>query len=303
MERNIGVVYIIHRDGIPLLTVGLSGSSMSSIPSFDELFGGFISAVNTLIQQLGHRELRSISVEDGLLVYSFRDPVIFVAYTNDTDSERFANYLVRQVEYEFFQEFGDVIRDEDIFVRPDLFRPFRLTVINLYEQMEQIERQFPRVLDFLPEFVPLHYIYMITNLGTDMTKSFPEGTIAAIRRLPLYFGEATDVQHLVAQTLGRYLGSHVAVDRLGDFVVTPEDTLRLLNEISVCRYDRDREFFDIPICPECRGITADEPLCYFFLGFIEGAIGNPSVEVKETACRARGDKTCRFQLTRTERRV
>ncbi|MHA1248307.1 MAG: V4R domain-containing protein [Candidatus Thorarchaeota archaeon] len=295
MKQSVTVVHIIHRDGIPLVTVVLEEGSSDTSMQTEHLFGGLTSAISTMIRHLGHKQLRSINVEDGLLVYSYRDPVFFVAHTRDPEGERFASMLVKQVEYEFFEEFGASIHEEDSYVDGARYAPFKSTVVTLYGQMLQIEEKFPRLLEFLPSFIPLHFIYMAMNLVTEMTERFPDGMVRVLRRLPLYFEDAL-VRDTVAQTLGKYLGYRVAKDRFERSVLAQEDVLRLLNEVSVCEYDRSRNAFDLTICPECRARKSDKPMCFFFAGFIEGALANPAITVRETACRACGDSSCSFQL-------
>ncbi|MHA2425439.1 MAG: V4R domain-containing protein, partial [Candidatus Thorarchaeota archaeon] len=69
-------------------------------------------------------------------------------------------------------------------------------------------------------------------------------------------------------------------------------------EISVAKLDSNQEFFDVVLCPICRGKTSNKAICQFFSGFIEGALDNPGITVEETTCRAQGAKSCRFTLMR-----
>ncbi len=51
-------------------------------------------------------------------------------------------------------------------------------------------------------------------------------------------------------------------------------------------------------CPLTRGLTADRPVCDYYAGTFEGlfrALVHPAVTVRETACRAAGAETCRFE--------
>ena len=94
-------------------------------------------------------------------------------------------------------------------------------------------------------------------------------------------------------------GAHIAAERVREAVPDEKNVLELLNEISVAKFDSASASFDITICPVCRGVTADEPVCDFLSGFIEGVLSNLSIRVDETKCKARGDKSCVFTLTRT----
>ncbi len=299
MAPKINAVHIIHQDGIPIISSRLSVHKASEVKSFEDLFGGFSSAINSLIQQLGHKELRSIEVENGILVYSFKKPIIFVVFADSLASEYFAKILVKQIEYEFFQEYGELLMQDDAYIRGERYLGFKSTINTLYEQMLQIDSKFPRLLEFLPAFIPLHYIYVVVNLGEDIIRKYPHATIKLVRDLPLYFEDNIEIQHLVERTIGRYAGFHI-IERMGDetIIMDQKNISKLLNEISVCKYDKKHDAFNIILCPICRGRTSDRPMCDFFSGFIEGALRNPSMQVEEVRCKARGDEFCRFQLSR-----
>ncbi len=299
MDSNVDSIHIIHQDGIPLLTVKLAESGISRDQLFEELFGGFSSAINTLILQLGHKELKSIAVQDGLLVYSFKEPVIFVAFTTRPEMEHFTKIFVKQVEYEFFKEYGGTLMDGDSYVRGEKYLKFKNAINTLYQQLTTIDQEHPQFLTFLPSYIPLHYMYIMFNLAREMIEKYPDATIRTIREVPIYFESDKHLEPIVERALGRYVGFQIVKRFLDDrFIVEPGDVLKLLNEISVSKYDRKDETFNIVLCPICRGRTSNDPICQFFSGFIEGAIGNPSITVDEITCKARGDESCKFKLNR-----
>jgi len=52
-------------------------------------------------------------------------------------------------------------------------------------------------------------------------------------------------------------------------------------------------------CPECRGLRADRPICYFMVGFTTGIIQRLfkiKVDVVERRCIAKGDEYCEFHV-------
>ena len=81
MDEIIKTVYILHLDGTPVLRVDMDNEEDENLDGFLGLFGGFSSAINTLVKELGHKEIKSINVSDGALVYSSRDPLLFVVHT------------------------------------------------------------------------------------------------------------------------------------------------------------------------------------------------------------------------------
>ena len=101
-------------------------------------------------------------------------------------------------------------------------------------------------------------------------------------------------------TLGRYSGHMIARDRYqGELVIDHDKVLKMLNEISIVKFDPSKECFDFQLCPICRDKKSEKPICEFFSGFIEGALDNPSIEVEEITCKAKGDKFCRFKIHRS----
>jgi hypothetical protein len=273
--------------------------SERELGSFTDLFGGVSSAINTLLVELGHKELKSITVEDGVLAYSSHDPVLFVVHAEDPKYEQFAKILVKQVEYEFLTYYDERLNDREFFVSVDNFTPFETKVKELYSSLKKLQEQYPEILEFLPSFIPLSRLYEVLNLGLDIVYGYPDDTIKLVRQLSTYFADDPGIEEVVAQTLGRYSGHRIAKSRFkGKLVLNPEQILQLLNEISVAKLDSNHEFFDIVLCPICRGRTSEKPICQFFSGFIEGAFDNPGITVEETSCRALGSKSCRFSLTR-----
>ncbi|MHA1637747.1 MAG: V4R domain-containing protein [Candidatus Thorarchaeota archaeon] len=296
----IKTVYVLHLNGTPVLQVDLEKPKDDGMGSFLDLFGGFSSAINTLIGELGHKEIKSITVGDGVLVYSSSEPLLFVVHTTDTKQEIFGRVLVKQIEHEFLKTFSDIIDDERAFVDSDRFTLFSATIRNVYYSLRKLHTDYPHILEFLPSFIPLGRLYEVLNLGLDIIDGFPEDTIKLVRKLHKYFSKEEGLEEIIARTLGRYSGNRIARIRFEkEFVIGHRNVLELLNEISVVKLDTKDEVYDIVLCPVCRGRTSENPICHFFSGFIEGAIDNPSISVDQVSCRAQGDKSCRFKLIRS----
>lgn len=299
MDDIIKTVYILHLDGTPVLRVNIDDDDEDTLDGFLGLFGGFSSAINTLVKELGHKEIKSINVSDGSLVYSSREPLLFVVHTLNPRYEQFSKLLVRQIEHEFLASYGDVLNDENAFVMCDFFKPFRSCILEIHDNLIKLYSEHPELLDYLPSFIPLNELYEVLNLGLDLIHGYPTDTIRIVRKLSKHIKKDEHLRD-VALTLGRYSGHMIAKERYkGELVINHEKVLKLLNEISVVRFDSSKECFDFQLCPICRDRKSDKPICDFFSGFIEGALGNPSIEVEEITCKAKGDKSCSFKIHRS----
>jgi len=61
----------------------------------------------------------------------------------------------------------------------------------------------------------------------------------------------------------------------------------------------DMIVYDHPDCALCAHATLDQPICTPYNGFIDMTIGWAGVKNRrsvETACKAKGDRTCRFEI-------
>ena len=251
------------------------------------------------MKELGHKEIKSISVGDGVLVYSSRDPLLFVVHAIDPKNEQFAKLLVKQIEHEFVTTYEDLLHDDNAFVINDIFKPFKANVLAIHENLMRLHVEYPEILDFLPVFIPLTQLYDVLHLGLDLINGYPTDTIRLIRQLGKHI---KNDEHLkdIALTLGRYSGHMIAKQRyMGELVIDHEKVLNLLNEISVVKFDHSKEQFDFQLCPICRERKSEKPICEFFSGFIEGSLDNPSITVEEITCKARGDKSCSFKIHRS----
>lgn len=295
----IKTVYVLHLNGTPVVSTNLEKLDDEGFGSFMDLFGGFSSAINTLLRELGHKEIKSITVGDGILVYSSREPLLFVVHSASTKYEQVAKLMVKQIEHDFFATYEDLIADEKSFIFGDKFSPFESRIAEIYDDIVNIQEPFPQLLEFLPGFMPLKRLHEVLNLGLDIIDGYPDDTIKLIRQLDKHFSDDLELEEMVARTLGRYSGHIIAQNRFqNEPVIDHDKVLKLLNEISVAKLDLKNEVYDILLCPICRGKTAEKPVCDYFSGFIEGALNNPIISVEEITCRAMGEKTCSFKLTR-----
>jgi len=297
MDTVINTVYLFHRDGTPLLQVTLNQDEVPKPESIKGLYERLFSAIEEIFSQLGHEEIQSVNVNDGLLVYKTYDPFIIAAYANSRKSEQFAKFLVEQIEYEFQRVYCDIPKIDSSSVYEGHFNPFRSKVTEIYEILIGLQKEYPKLLSFLPSFVPLFRLNEVLHLGLDIVEGYPYDTIKLVRQLELIFSDSKELEEVTARAIGRYSGYLIARNHFApSMVLNQTDVLGLLNEISVSKLDASNEIFDIVLCPECRDKKSEKPMCHFFSGFIEGALDNPSISVEEISCKASGGAMCRFKL-------
>ncbi len=297
MDSVVKSVYLFHRDGTPLLQVPLDETDKQKPESIKGLFERLFNAIDDVFTELGHSEIRSVTVNGGMFVYKVQDPFLFAVYTKRAKSEEFARLLVEQVEYEFERVYIDLPRIGDSSVYEGHFNPYESKIREIYMTLLNLQTEYPKLLAFLPSFVPLFRLNEVLNLGLDIISGYPHDTIKLVRQLNLLFSDDQGLEDVIARTLGRYAGNQIAKNHFEpSMVINQENILELLNEISVTKLDESNEIFDVVLCPVCRERISDKPMCHFFSGFIEGALDNPSISVEEISCKATGEKSCKFKL-------
>lgn len=297
MDSVVKSVYLFHRDGTPLLQVPLDETDKQKPESIKGLFERLFNAIDDVFTELGHSEIRSVTVNGGLFVYKVLDPFLFAVYTNKPKSEEFARFLVEQVEYEFERVYADLPRIDDSSVYENHFNPFESKIREIFEILVNLHSDYPKLLTYLPSFVPLFRLNEVLSLGLDIISGYPHDTIKLVRHLDLLFSDDQGLEDVIARTIGRYSGNQIAKNHFEpSMVINQENVLELLNEISVTKLDASNELFDVVLCPVCREKTSEKPMCHFFSGFIEGALDNPGIEVEEVSCKAAGARSCKFKL-------
>ncbi len=297
LDSVIKNVYLFHRNGTPLLDVPLDASNKLRPETIKGMFERLFDAIDEVFTELGHTDIRSVTVNDGLLVYKVQDPFLFTVYTNRPKYEEFARYMVEQVEYEFSRVYSDIPRLGTSEVYESHFDPFEARIREIYETLARLYQDYPKLMAFLPTFVPLFRLNEVLSLGLDIIAGYPHDTIKLVRQLNPLFSDAPELIDAIARTIGRYSGCEIAKRHFEPSLVRNQsDVLHLLNEISVTKIDESNEVFDIVLCPVCRNRVSEKPICQFFSGFIEGVLDNPGISVEETACKATGAQSCRFKL-------
>ncbi len=297
MDSVVKSVYLFHRDGTPLLQVPLDENDKQKPESIKGLFERLFNAIDDVFTELGHSDIRSVTVNGGLFVYKVQDPFLFAVYTNKPKSEEFARLLVEQVEYEFDRVYIDLPRIGDSSVYEEHFNPYESKIREIYATLLNLQTEYPKLLAFLPSFVPLFRLNEVLSLGLDIISGYPHDTIKLVRQLNFLFSDDQGLEDVIARTIGRYAGNQIAKNHFEpSMVINQENVLELMNEISVTKLDESNEIFDVVLCPVCREKTSEKPMCHFFSGFIEGSLDNPSISVEEISCKATGEKSCRFKL-------
>ncbi len=299
MNNPLQSAIIIHMDGLPLLDVNLDPEQERGMDGLVNLFGGFSSAINALMRELGHKEIKSITVADGVLVYSSHEPLLFVVHASDEKYEKLAEIFIKEIQREFLVSYEDEIHDENILSNMESFEPFAERVTDIYESLTIIDGKYPDLIEYIPSDIPLIELYELLHVGLDIIEGYPDDTIKIVRRLDQYFKGKEQTIDDLAFAIGKYSGRVIAQERFKkEYIITPKHVLKLLEEISVVKLDSENDLYDMKLCPICRGKRADRPICGFFSGFIEGALSNPAISVREVACKAMGEPSCKYKLER-----
>ncbi|MFW9994417.1 MAG: V4R domain-containing protein [Candidatus Odinarchaeota archaeon] len=288
-------VNIFHSNGISIIHLNLGVTDREVDKN---LFAGVSSAVSTFLKELGHGVLHSINVEDGIIVYSSSHGLFFAVHASGPEGEVIGPFFVKQIEFEFIKTFKDIIdRLTWDVIETSIFQEFKATIQRINENLLKLYESNRNLFNFFPTNVPMAQFYELLEEGTDLIDGFPEDTIRLVRQLDKKYDGTTRQE--VFHSLGQYFGHDVSKKKLKNKIgVSPSDVLKLLNEISVAKFDARKEQFILSICPVCRGKRDCEPVCDFFTGFIQGCFDNPKLQVSETACKAKGDKNCTFQIKR-----
>ncbi|MFX0093364.1 MAG: V4R domain-containing protein, partial [Candidatus Hodarchaeota archaeon] len=211
--------------------------------------------------------------------------------------EFFAKHFAKKIELEFLETYREDLTSLDTVVEIGQFTSFEENTRRIYQELITFYRKDRKFLDFFPTTITLPVLNELFSDSIKLIEGFPNTTIRVIQDLnKRYEG---DLQQKITFSLGKYFGVKVIENKFKNKIgITPYEILKLINEISVCRYDNIKEQFNILICPICRGKRSNKPICQFFEGFIEGSLNNPKLYVKEIECRAKGNQSCKFKVMR-----
>ncbi|UJG43309.1 MAG: hypothetical protein K9W46_13165 [Candidatus Heimdallarchaeum endolithica] len=288
----IKAIYIFHLTGLPVFKF-----SIDKKQDIDEiLFAGVSSAIDLFLKELGHSNLYAIQTEDGTLIYSSKHGLIFVVHAFEKDDVKLGQFLVKQIEIEFLKDFSYFFQTQDItYIEKSIFETFELKAQKLYDQLYHLYQTNPEFFNIFDPNLPLSILLESVKLEKGLLDGYPERTAKLARELYSKYDEK--IKKNVLESIGKYFGYKLAKKRYSKkLVISPKEIYNLLSEISVVDFDEQNNQFIMKLCPICRGYTSEEPMCNFFTGFIEGALNNPKINVKETECRAKGDINCKFTL-------
>lgn len=290
-------VFVFSIDGLSVFHMTVDSKEYLEIN--DLLFAGVSSAIRNLMDELGHKNLQSIEVSDGMLIYSCSHNLIFVIHARDNEGTAIGKFLVKQIEYEFVKSYKDIISEESIHLKPiNTYDPFKDKIKNLYTDLKALYQRQPRLFNFFPKSIPISLVQDILLEGEDLISGYPNTTIKLARRLEEKYDKSQE-KSIILFSLGKFIGYEISQIKFpNNIAINQTNILSLLNEISIAKYDSKNDLFKLEICPICRGKQSDIACCEFFSGFIEGGFDNPQLKVKEISCKATGDKYCTFQVNK-----
>ncbi|MHA1228754.1 MAG: V4R domain-containing protein [Candidatus Hodarchaeales archaeon] len=292
-------VYVFLTSGLPIFFTNLS-KEKSDINEI--LFAGISSAINMFVKEIAQSDLESIEIEDGKLLYKVDKDLIFVVHTRGKKGELIGEYLINFLGTEFKSKYGHIIQENpNSVVDNSLFWPFEDEIEKAYEKLVKLSKDQPELFKILPTDIPISLIDELEKEGKNLIKGFPNDTIRLIRRLDEKY-KGKKVRDQIMLSLGKFFGREIAKKEIPERVgsLTEKETLKLLNEISITKFDRKKSSFSLAICPICRKKSSDKPMCHFFSGFISGCFNNPRLLITESSCKAAGGKNCIFKIKYVE---
>jgi predicted hydrocarbon binding protein len=292
----INSAHIFHSNGLSLVNLYIDQKKQKAN---DLLFAGVSSAINTFLRELGHKNLQSITVDSGTLIYSTFNDLIFVVQVSSPDYELLGKFFVKQIELAFFSEFNNQINENtsDI-IKVSTFKAFKETMNKIYTTLHTLYDNEPAIFRYFDPSIPISVIEELIKEQKDLLSGYPNDTIKLVRRLEEKIAYIS-IKNSILSSLGKYFGFEIAKNKFSSHqIITHKNVLQLLQEISIVSFDNVNEEFKMKICPICRKKKSNRPFCDFFVGFIEGAYNNPSICVKETKCIAQGDKECIYKIKR-----
>lgn len=283
--------FVLKSDGICLFHLPLSDKPM--MPFSSDLFAGFTSAIISFASQLGRSTLTKIELKDKIFVFEKTGDLISVARISSQEDFAIAKHVVSLLHREFIDDYGKHPNLSQGIVKQDLYKGFEEKVTRITQKCEQIAQNTPELLEDMPVNIRLDNLEELSNFSEQLVDQFPEATIRLVRAFQPKLPQ--EIMHVAMKKLGGIVGKKLARSRYKSSVIDEKEVMKLLKEISICSLE-DNVRITLKICPFCRGREAEEPYCDFVSGFIEGALGNPSITVKEVACHAMGDKYCQFDI-------
>ncbi len=124
--RVINEIWIITSSGITLFNI----SKDEKIDPI--LFGGFFSAIQTFIKELGEKELKTLVLGDSkITIYQGKGGYLYLSRsTKKIKDETIINYL-KLVEMKFFEQYSDILNRE--IVDLSLFGSFGNVINEIFE--------------------------------------------------------------------------------------------------------------------------------------------------------------------------
>lgn len=249
-----------------------------------------------LVKEIARSDLQSIEIEDGTLKYNIFNELIFVVHNRGKTGDKIASFLLNQIKNEFIKDYEQILTTMELnVIDSSIFESFEDKVIETHQTILKLYENHENLFNFIPSEIPLSMIQDLLSKGDNLIEGFPDDTIRLVRILDDKYNVNTKERILFS--LGFYFGIEIAKKKFPTKVSFGQDVvMKLLNEISVAKFDKKKRVFTLMICPICRSKKSDKPMCGFFAGFIEGCFDNPNLRVKEVTCKASGDKNCSYKL-------
>lgn len=131
--RDINEIWIIKPGGITLFN--MSKDSIDPV-----LIGGFFSAIQTFVEQIGEKELRTLQLGDSkITIYHGRDGYLFISRSEKKSKDKKIMESLRMVEIKFFEQYSDALTRYSIDV--NIFRNFGEIIEDIFKDTPEKRTQ------------------------------------------------------------------------------------------------------------------------------------------------------------------
>lgn len=291
--------WVINSSRVPIFIFKLGKHDVD-----EHLVGSFLSVFSTFAKEIEEGSLRMLVFDKvtyyfkeyhgGDLLFVLRSPILHESL------EHMLNILMELFLLHFPPELMARARTGIINIPLELEDTLQDSLGNVMLLMlEKIHGSWLDQVRNIPMSVICCRMDALTTITRAMIEGYPDETIYHYKILlkdPMLQGP------LVLRTVGMVMGNELSKLLFPrEITLTPREILRLLDPLTVCKYDSTNKEFKIEICPFCRGLSPSQDgrgRCQIVEGIIQGALASPHVKVKEVSCIANKDRTCTFRVIR-----
>lgn len=288
--------YVFTKEGLLIVSIPLKKNVNRLNEKAAIIFGGLSSAINQLMNDIGH-QLLSIELKQGKLLFSIKSDIIFVLHGLGEIDERFGKLFLHLIEQQFLEYYETYFQENPkILIRKNDFKEYKPQVISVFSKLKRIARELPLIFEYIPYSLSIEMINELDKFSRKKNFHDVNRVIEFINTI----NKKNIVNKDLVASLGEYFGYELAKNfhQSSGNIIDAVDVLRLLNQISESSYDPEVNTFSMKNCPIEFPAKLGQK-CWFLYGFVLGCFNNPNISLKEIECVHKGDGKCVFKLSST----